>query len=88
MIQLYDMGKNLNEPRMTPIQTDQGRKEGIESASICAICGSKQRDLREEKALAGSDPTGHTEPYPVGAINSARSSVAHSMIGLYVRQKE
>jgi hypothetical protein len=52
--------RKLNEPRMTPIHTDQGRKEESKSACICAICGSKQRDLREENALAGFDPTGHS----------------------------
>ena len=63
------MGKNLNEPRMTRIHTDQGGKEGIESALICAICGSKQRDLREEKALAGFDPTGHSENHIQSALS-------------------
>ena len=81
MIQLYDMGKNLNEPRMTPIGTDQGRKEGRESALICAIGfalrlsvaalerGSKQFEPGKRKALAGFDATGH----PGNHIQSALS---------------
>ena len=45
---------------MTPIGTDQRTKEGKKSVSICAICGLKQTGLREEKALAGFDPDGHS----------------------------
>ena len=67
---------------MTRIHTDQGRKEGIESASICAICGSKQRDLREEKALAGFDPTGHSENH-IQAVVSTPFAAAHYVIHLY-----
>ena len=47
-------------PQMTQIGTDQGRKRESESAFICAICGSKRRNLGEEKAFAGFDPTGHS----------------------------
>ena len=75
------MGKNLNEPRMTLIGTDQAKKEGRESASICAIGfalrlsvaalerDSKQRNLREEKALAGFVPTGHSGNHIQSALS-------------------
>jgi len=69
MIQLYVWERKLNEPRMTPIHTDQGRIEGKESALICAICGSEQFEPRKSKALAGFDPTGQSGNHIQSALS-------------------
>jgi hypothetical protein len=45
---------------MTRIDTDQRKNEAKQSVPICAICGPKQTDLREETALAGFDAIGHS----------------------------
>jgi len=45
---------------MTRIDTDQRKNEAKQSVPICEICGLKQTRLREEKALAGFDPDGHS----------------------------
>jgi hypothetical protein len=45
---------------MTRIATDQGEKESRKSVPICAIGGSKQTEVKQEKALAGFGPTGHS----------------------------
>jgi hypothetical protein len=54
---------------MTHNGTVQRRKEGIESALICAIGRSEKRDLREEKALADFGLTGHSENHIQSALS-------------------
>ena len=54
---------------MTRIATDQGEKEARESVLICAICGSKQTEPGEEKALAGFAPFGHPRSHIQSALS-------------------
>jgi len=52
--------RKWNEPQMTRIDTDQRANEGKKSVPICVICGPKHTGLKEEKALAGFDSSGHS----------------------------
>jgi len=60
------------------IATDQGANESKESVPIC---GSKQTEVRKEKALAGFEPTGHygshIQPELVNPIYAAGNSENH-----------
>jgi hypothetical protein len=72
-------GKELNEPQMTPIGTDQRTKEGKKSVSICVICGLKQTGLRKEKVLAGFGADGHSGSYIKPLVTIPLRLRLHSM---------
>jgi hypothetical protein len=64
---------------MTRFATDQREKEARESVPICAICGSKQTELKEEKALAGFGPTGHSGDHIKSLVTIPLRLRLHSM---------